>query len=160
MQKRSPFEKQLTQLSLIASVPLLLMLLGLMIYANISVSLILLAALIGGILILYASHRIYQNSIYQLRRLSNLLDAMIQGDFSLRARADYSNGVFDELIISINGLSQFLSKQRLESVESQLLVHTVIEHIDVAIVALSEKNKISNILTFELLQFDIKNLEF
>ncbi|MES2824511.1 MAG: ATP-binding protein [Pseudomonadota bacterium] len=143
MQKRRPFEAQLTRLSLISSVPLLFMLLLVMMYADISIALILLVTLFGSISIIYTHYQIHQNSVYQFRRLSNLLDAMIQGDYSLRARSDQSHGALDELVVSINGLAQRLSKQRLESVESQLLVHTVIEHIDVAIVALSEENKIS-----------------
>jgi nitrogen fixation/metabolism regulation signal transduction histidine kinase len=143
MQKRRPFETQLTRLSLISSVPLLLLLLWVMIYADISIWLILLTALIGGLLVIYSNYRIHQKSAYQFRSLSNLLDAMIQGDYSLRARSDHSYGALDELVDSINGLAQRLSQQRMESVESQLLLRTVIEHIDVAIVALSEGNKIS-----------------
>jgi two-component system, NtrC family, nitrogen regulation sensor histidine kinase NtrY len=143
MKKRRSFESQLARLSLISSVPILFILLGEMIYAQVSTPLILLVVLIGSISTLYTHYQIHQNSVYQFRRLSNLLDAMIQGDYSLRARSDQSDGALDELIVSINGLAQRLSQQRLESVESQLLAHTVIEHIDVAIVALNEENKIS-----------------
>ena len=132
----------MTWLSLISSVPLLLLLLWVMIYADISIALILLAGLIGTILVVYTSSRIHQKSVYQFRSLSNLLDAMIQGDYSLRTRSDRGDGALSELAASINGLAARLSQQRWESVESQLLVRTVIEHIDVAIVALSEKNEI------------------
>ncbi len=143
MQKRRPFEAQLTRLALISSVPLLCLLLLVMVFAEISVALITLVAILGCITIVYTHYQIQKNSVYQFRRLSNLLDAMIQGDYSLRARSDQSQGALDELVKSINGLAQRLSMQRLESVESQLLVDTVIEHIDVAIVALNEDNKIS-----------------
>lgn len=142
MQKRRPFEAQLTRLTLVSSVPLLLLLLWVMVYANISIWLILLTALMAGILVIYTSYRIHQKSVYQFRSLSNLLDAMIQGDYSLRARSDQSYGALDELIESINGLALRLSEQRWESVESQLLLRTVIDHIDVAIVALTEQNQI------------------
>lgn len=142
MKKRRPFEAQLTQLSLVSSIPLLLLLLWVMIYAHVSIWLTLLVALIGGLLVIYTSYRIHQKSAYQFRSLSNLLEAMIQGDYSLRARSDESNSALDELVVSINGLAQRLSSQRTESVESQLLLSTVIEHIDVAIVALNEANNI------------------
>ena len=143
MQKRRPFEIQLTRLSLAASVPLLLLLLWVMIYAEVSIWLTLLTGLIGGILTIYTSSRIHQKSAFRFRSLSNLLDALIEGDYSLRARSDDSKGALDELVDSINSLAQRLSYQRLESVESQLLLRTVIDHIDVAIVALNESYQIS-----------------
>ena len=143
MHKKRPFETQLTQLALISSVLLLLFLLCVMMYANISTPLILLTALLGSVLVIYTSHQIHQKVAYQFRSLNNLLDALTQGDYSLRARSDQSYGALDELVLSINGLASRLCQQRWESVESQLLLRTVIEHIDVAIVALSEENKIS-----------------
>ena len=159
MQKKQPFENQLTRLSLVASLPLLILLLWVMIYAGISIYLILLTGLIAGMTVLYCNAKIHQKSAYQFRSLSNLLDAMIQGDYSLRARAGGNNGALDELVESINGLADRLSQQRLESVESQLLLRTVIEHIDVAIVALDNQNSISliNPAAQKLLQLEDKS---
>lgn len=156
MPKRRPFEAQLVRLSLASSVPVLLVLLWVMIDADVSIWLTLLAAFIGIALIAYTAYRIHEKSVYQFRRLSNLLDAMIEGDYSLRARSDQAEGALDELVLSINGLAERLNRQRTESVESQLLVRTVIEHIDVAIVALSEHNRISflNPAAEELLRID------
>lgn len=147
MSKRQTFESQLTRLSLITSVPLLLILISVMIFSEISIYLILLVAFISCILITYCNFRIYQKSEYQFRSLSNLLEAMTQGDYSLRARSakgsNKTDGALDELVDSINGLANRLSQQRIASVESQLLLNTVIEHIDVAILALTEQNEIS-----------------
>lgn len=142
MKKRPAFEAHLIRLTLISSAPLLLMLVWVMIYADVSLWLILLTTLLGGMLVLFTTYQIHQKLMYQFRSLSNLLDAMIQGDYTLRARSDNSCGALDELIVSINGLAARLSQQRWESVESQLLLRTVIEHIDVAIVALSDQNQI------------------
>lgn len=143
MQKNRPFEAQLTRLALITSVPLLLLLLWVMVYADIAMSLILLAAFVFGIIILYTHFQIKHKAEYQFRSLSNLLDAMSQGEYSLRARSDQNEGALGEVIRSINGLANRLSTQRRESAESQRLLHTVIEHIDVAIVALTDTNEIS-----------------
>lgn len=142
MPKRRSFEAQLTRLSLVASIPLLVLLLWVMVYAQVSIWLILLTALMGSLVIVYSYYSIQQKLVYQFRSISNLLDAMIQGDYTLRARSDQSSGALDELVIAINGLANRLSQQRWESVESQLLVRTIIEHIDVAIIALSERNEI------------------
>lgn len=143
MHRKHSFESQLTQLSLAASLPVLLLLVGLEIYAEVSVYLILLTILVGGLLVAYCNIKIYQKSAYQFRSLSNLLEAMIQGDYSLRARSDKKDSALNELVDAINGLSQRLSQQRLESVESQLLLKTVIDHIDVAIIAIDSSNQIS-----------------
>ena len=156
MPKKSAFEAQLTRLSLISSLPLLVLLLWMMVYADVSVWLILLTGFVGALSVAYTHYRIHQKSAYQFRSLSNLLDAMTQGDYSLRGRSDNSHSALGELIDAINGLAQRLSQQRWESVESQLLVRTVIEHIDVAIIALSEQNHIKflNPAAKQLLQLD------
>jgi two-component system nitrogen regulation sensor histidine kinase NtrY len=143
MHKRRPFEAHLIRLVLLASLPLLLLLLWVMVYADISIWLILLTGLISSLIILYCSYSSYQKTSYQFRSISNLLEALIQGDYTLRARTDQSSGAFDELVIAINGLAKRLSQQRWESVESQLLLRTIIEHIDVAIIALNQDNQIS-----------------
>lgn len=143
MQRRRAFEAHLIRLVLLASLPLLLLLLWVMVYADISIWLISLTALLGGLAILYSAYSIYQKLIYQFRSISNLLEALIQGDYTLRARTDHSNGALDELVVAINSLAKRLSHQRWESVESQLLLRTIIDHIDVAIIALKQDNQIS-----------------
>lgn len=154
MQKRRPFEAHLIRLVLLASLPLLLLLLWMMVLANISIWLILLTGLFGSLMILYASYSIYQKISYQFRSISNLLEALIQGDYALRARSDQSGGALDELVSAMNDLAQGMSQQRWESVESQLLLRTIIEHIDVAIIALTQNNQIrfSNPAADHLLQ--------
>jgi two-component system nitrogen regulation sensor histidine kinase NtrY len=136
------FEAQLTRLSLLASLPLFILLIPMMIYAEISIYIIILTALFASLMLIYCHVKIYQKSAYQFRSLSNLLDAMAQGDYSLRARSRNNNSALDELVTTINNLSQRLNSQRIQSVESQLLLQTVIKHIDVAIVALDNESTI------------------
>jgi|GEM_PF-4234246 len=142
VQTKRSFEAQLTQLSLFASLPLFLLLLWVMVYANISLYLVLLTALLGTVSICFCHSQIYQKSSYQLRSLSNLLDAMNQGDYSIRARPSQGDKALNELVHSINNLSERLNKQRIETVESQFLLNTVIQHIDVAIIALNSSNEL------------------
>lgn len=136
MNKKLSFESRLTWLSLSASVPLLLLLIFTMIYADISVYLILLTVFLGLILVIISNALIHQKSAYQFRSLSNLLDAMTKGDYAMRIRQEEKDSALNELVTSINGLAQHLSNQRIQSIENQLLLNTVIEHIDVAIVSL------------------------
>ncbi len=143
MQKRYPFEVQLTRLCLATSVPLLILLIWVMVYASIDIALILLTGFIGGIAIMYSYYQIKHKSDYQFRSISNILGAMSQGEYSLRARSDKKESALDELVNAINGLAERLSEQRRVSAESQRLLHTVIEHIDVAIMALDDTNQVS-----------------
>jgi len=141
-QDKRSFEVQLTQLSLIASLPLFFLLIGIMFYADISIYLILLTILFASISIILCHVKIHQKSSYQFRSLSNLLDAMIRGDYSLRGRSNENDVALNELVDAINSLAIRLNKQRIESVESQLLLRTVINHIDVAIIALNAENEL------------------
>ena len=51
---------------------------------------------------------------------------MIRGDYSLRGRVNRDDLALTELVDAINSLAIRLNKQRIESVESQLLLRTVI----------------------------------
>ncbi len=152
--RRTSFEGQLTQLSLLACLPVYFLLIWVMFYANISIYLVLLTILVGGLVIIFCHNKIHQRSAYQFRSLSNLLDAMVQGDYSLRARTCEGDRALNELVGAINSLAARLSNQRIESIESQLLLQTVIKHIDVAIIALNEGNELvlSNPAASKLLQ--------
>ena len=159
-QKKGSFEAQLTQLSLSACLPFFFLLLWLMIYAEISIYLTLLTFLLGSLNILYCHNEIHQKSSYQFRSLSNLLEAMNQGDYSVRARASHGNEALNELVVSINNLSERLNEQRINMVESQLLLKTVINHIDVAIIATDNNDLIlTNPAANKLLQLSANDLE-
>lgn len=142
MQLKKSFESQLAQLLLIASLPPFLLLLWVMFYANISIFLIMLTTLFGSLSIIYCYNKVHRKSAYQFRSLSNLLDAMIHEDYTLRARASTGDIALNELVVAINTLAKRLNKQRIENVESQMLLNTVINHIDVAIIALNANNEL------------------
>jgi two-component system nitrogen regulation sensor histidine kinase NtrY len=141
MQTKKSFESQLVNLSLFASIPSFILLIIMMFYANISIFLILLILLLGSVSIVFCHTQIHQKSAHQFRNLSNLLDAMIREDYTLKARPSHGDIALNELVDSINTLSNRLNKQRIESVESQLLLNTIIKHIDVAIIALNANNE-------------------
>ncbi|MEX0300221.1 MAG: PAS domain-containing sensor histidine kinase, partial [Kordiimonas sp.] len=141
--QKQRFEAQLRKLSLIGTVPLYLLLLWTLIYADVSIWLIILFGFLGSILVLMIAYLIHQRAEYQFRSLTNLLEALTQGEYSMRAVSSQTGGALDELVDTINGLAERLSQQRWEADENQLLVNTIIDHIDVAIIALTEKNSIS-----------------
>ena len=71
--------------------------------------------------------------VFSLQTLSNLLAAMREEDFSIRARGARSDDALGEVMIEVNALSQTLREQRLGALEAAAPLRTVIEEIDVAI---------------------------
>ena len=80
-----------------------------------------------------------QRLVNQLRKLSNLVEAVRLGDFSLRGRNDGDTGGYGELVREINTLAQKLRDQRLRTEETQHLLDKVIRDIDVAILAFDDR---------------------
>ncbi|MGD0013159.1 MAG: ATP-binding protein [Bryobacteraceae bacterium] len=68
-----------------------------------------------------------------LRTLSNLLAALREGDYSIRARGARPDDALGEVIVEVNALGETLRAQRLGAVEATLLLRTVMSEIDVAI---------------------------
>ena len=71
--------------------------------------------------------------VFSLQTLSNLLAAMREEDFSLRARGARQDDAMGEVMIEVNALSQTLREQRLGALEATALLRTVMEEIEVAI---------------------------
>jgi nitrogen fixation/metabolism regulation signal transduction histidine kinase len=70
-----------------------------------------------------------------LQTLSNLLAALREGDYSIRARgADHSDAL-GEVMIEVNALGETLRTQRLGAMEATALLRTVMAKIDVAVFA-------------------------
>ncbi len=71
--------------------------------------------------------------VFSLQTLSNLLAALREEDFSLRARGARSDDAMGEVIIEVNALSETLRQQRLGALEANAFLRTVMEEIDLAI---------------------------
>jgi two-component system, NtrC family, nitrogen regulation sensor histidine kinase NtrY len=73
--------------------------------------------------------------IFPLRTLSNLLAALREGDFSIRARGANYPDVLGEVLREVNALGETLRQQRLGALEATALLRKVMEEIDVAVFA-------------------------
>jgi len=71
--------------------------------------------------------------VFSLQTLSNLLAAIREEDFSLRARGARRDDALGEVMLEVNALSETLREQRLGALEAAALLRTVIEEIDLAI---------------------------
>ena len=102
IRKNANFEKYVASLSLLASLPLLALILGLQLSFDVSIWIILLTLLFSGLLIAWCSYQIHRSTAYQFRNLHNLLDAMNEGDFSLRMHNQTESGAYSDLLKVIN----------------------------------------------------------
>jgi two-component system, NtrC family, nitrogen regulation sensor histidine kinase NtrY len=77
--------------------------------------------------------RLRQRVIYPLYTLSNLLEALREGDYSLRGSRAHRGDAIGDVIWEVNALSQTLRDQRLRVEETSALLGKVIASIDIAI---------------------------
>lgn len=77
-----------------------------------------------------------------LRTLANLLEAMREGDYSIRARGAKGEDALGEVMVQVNEMGATLRTQRLEQLEATTLLRKVIEEIDVAIFAFDGDRKL------------------
>jgi two-component system, NtrC family, nitrogen regulation sensor histidine kinase NtrY len=73
--------------------------------------------------------------VFPLRTVSNLLAALREGDFSIRARGANRTDVLGEVLREVNALGETLRQQRLGALEATALLRKVMEEIDVAVFA-------------------------
>ncbi|HSU82241.1 MAG TPA: ATP-binding protein [Thermoanaerobaculia bacterium] len=70
-----------------------------------------------------------------LQTLANLLSALREGDFSLRARQPQEVDALAQVVHEVNAIGEVLREQRLGAVEAAALLHRVIDEVDVAVFA-------------------------
>src|SRR4051812_40498951 len=77
-----------------------------------------------------------------LQTMANLLSALREGDFSVRARGAQRDEPLGDVMAEINTLSRTLQEQRLSALEATALLRTVMEEINIAIFAFDGDRKL------------------
>jgi len=77
-----------------------------------------------------------------LRTLANLLEAMREGDYSIRARGATGEEALGDVMQQVNEMGATLRAQRLGALEATTLLRKVMEEIDVAIFAFDGERKL------------------
>ena len=77
--------------------------------------------------------------VLPLQTLSNLLAALGEGDFSIRARGARGGDPLGEVMIEVNQLVETLRHQRLDALEATTLLRKVMAEIDVAVFTFDEQ---------------------
>ncbi len=77
-----------------------------------------------------------------LRTLANLLEAMREGDYSIRARGTKTGDAMSEVMVQVNAMSATLRAQRLGALEATTLLRKVMEEIEVSIFAFDADHRL------------------
>ena len=83
-----------------------------------------------------------ERAMRPLQTLSNLLAALREEDFSLRARGARLDDALGLAMLEANALGETLRSQRLGALEASALLRTVMAEIDVAIFAFDEQRRL------------------
>lgn len=100
-----------------------------------------LTVLIGGVWLGFC-FALRERVASPLRTLANLLEAMREGDYSIRARHAKSGDAMGEVMQQVNAMSTTLRAQRLGALEATTLLRKVMEEINVAVFAFDESHRL------------------
>lgn len=132
LSRRLTYEQRIFLLSLMAglvgSVPAVVLLLASGYSVRTQVTVIVLLALVA----LGIASSIAGRVAFPLRTLSNLMGALREGDYSMRARGARHGDALGEAIWEVNALATSLREQRLGAIEATVLLRKVLAQIDVA----------------------------
>src|SRR3954452_7667761 len=74
-----------------------------------------------------------EHVVRPLQTMTNLLAALREGDYSIRARGARPDDALGEVLLEINALGETLRTQRLGAFEATALLRTIMAEIDVAV---------------------------
>jgi two-component system nitrogen regulation sensor histidine kinase NtrY len=138
-----PFEKRIFTTILWAILPSYLLALFLLWHLDTTFYLQALVTIFLSATVGFSFHHFYYDLKDQFISLSNLVEALNIGDFSLRGKAESGQSGHSDLIRQVNKLADSLTTARYDFKESQLLLAKVIKQIKVAIIACDQQGKIT-----------------
>ena len=130
---RLSHEGKLTWLTLGAATPAIVVALALLWFGDYSgkVQWTLTILIVACFLVFISSAR--EHVVHPLQTMSNLLAALREGDYSIRARGPRKGSALGDVLLEINSLGETLRLQRLGAFEATALLRTIMGEIDVAV---------------------------
>src|SRR5216110_354373 len=83
-----------------------------------------------------------EHAIRPWQTVTNLLAALREGDYSIRARGARENDALGEALLEVNELGETLRVQRLGAFEATALLRTIMAEIDVAVFTFDPERKL------------------
>lgn len=137
-----PHERRVFFLALAGGVPAVGIAMALLVQSALSArtvwtlgSIVVVGWLIGALVV-------RERVVRPLQTLSNMLAALREGDFSLRARLSRQDDALGLALLEINLLGETLKTQRLGALEATSLLRVVMSEIDVAIFAFDDGDRL------------------
>jgi two-component system, NtrC family, nitrogen regulation sensor histidine kinase NtrY len=142
LRRRLTHENRLTWLTFGAAAPAIVIVLGVLWFGDYSakvqwtITLAILVCFAGFI----SSAR--EHVVHPLQTMTNLLAALREGDYSIRARGAREDDALGEALLEINSLGETLRVQRLGAFEATALLRTIMAEIDVAVFTFDPEHRL------------------
>jgi two-component system nitrogen regulation sensor histidine kinase NtrY len=99
-------------------------------------------ALLIGATLGVATVAIYEVVAYPLRTVANVISAVREEDYSIRAREARDGAMLGEIMLELNELSATMRRRHLAALEAAALVRAVISEVDAAIFAFDAASRV------------------
>jgi nitrogen fixation/metabolism regulation signal transduction histidine kinase len=136
------YEKRVFRLALAGGLPAVVGCIGLLIHGNYSGKVQWTLGLVVVVTWLIVAALLRERVVRPLQTLSNLLGALREGDYSIRARGADREDALGLAFLEANVLGETLRSQRLGAMEASTLLRTVMAEIDVAVYAFDDEQKL------------------
>jgi nitrogen fixation/metabolism regulation signal transduction histidine kinase len=139
---RAGYERRVVRLALLAGAPGVVLALVLLWTgghsAKFAWTFTLLVLVAWGVLV----YRLREHVVRPIQTLSNMMSALLEGDYSLRAREAKAEDSLGLAFREINALGRTLREQRLDALDANALLKSVMERIDVAVFAFDDAQRL------------------
>ncbi len=139
---RLPFETRVLLLTLGAGTPAVLLGMVLLWFGNFEPKVQWTLTVFVACFWLGFSFALRERVVRPLQTLSNLLGALLEGDYSIRSRTAPADDALGLAMQEVNALSTTLREQRLGALEASALLRKVMEEIEVAVFAFDNEGKL------------------
>jgi two-component system, NtrC family, nitrogen regulation sensor histidine kinase NtrY len=140
--QRLSFESRVLLLALLAGLPGTAVALALLIVESYTAKVIWTFGLLVVGFWLGFAFTLRERVVRPLQTLSNLLAALLEGDYSIRSRGATTHDALGLAMLEVNALGQTLREQRLGALEASALLRKVMEEIEVAVFAFDGELKL------------------
>lgn len=136
------FERRLWRSAVLTGLPTALLALALLIFGAPEGDLRWMLIALLPIIWLWGAYTLRNRVVFPLYTLSNLLEALREGDYSLRGTRAHRGDAMGDVVWEVNVLSQTLREQRVKVEETLALLTKILASIDFVILAFDGDNRL------------------
>ena len=141
-EEKSGYERRIFRLALLGGLPAVVVSIALLVHGHYSGKVQWTLGTLTVVTWLVVAAMLRERIVRPLQTLSNLLGALREGDYSIRARGAAREDALGLAFLEANVLGETLRSQRLGAMEASTLLRTVMGEIDVAVFAFDDEQKL------------------